>query len=274
MKTGYDILSEQRFLFSSLIIIGFIFLIANLINEEDYPLTENWYPTDILYIIIPAIAIIIGTALSIKYKGKGNHGKGWILLTLAVASWYAGEMTFVYDNAYDVEDIATFTSDIFYLIGYPLFFAFAVFYLKARKRIISKKMILATSIVSLALVIPSLYVSFDLNEEKLESVDVIIMAIYPILDGVILSPALVGMILFFKGEVNLLWTLLMMGLLCYVVGDTFYLGSYIDDSYYPGHVSDIFYLWGYTLFAFGFYSHLRLYKKEPPKQPQSLNYET
>ena len=266
MKTGYEILSEQKFLVFSLITIGFIFLIANLLNQEDYPIIENWYPTDILYIIIPAIAIIIGIMLSVKYKAKGNHGKAWILLTLAVVSWHVGEQTFVYDNEYDVEDITTFTSDIFYIIGYPLFFVFAVFYLKARKNVITKKMILAASIVSLALLVPSLYISFDLEEEELEPVDIIMVSIYPILDGVVLAPALVGVILFFKGEVNLLWTLMMIGLLCDVTADTLYLGSFIDDSYYPGHISDIFYLWSYMLFAFGFYSHFKLYKKEPTKQ--------
>lgn len=266
MKTGYDVLSEQRLLVPSLILIAFIFLIGNLFNQEDHPLIENWYPTDILYIIVPGIAIIIGTLLSVKYKGRGNHGKAWILLTLAVASWYAGEMTFVYDNEYDAEDIETFTSDIFYIIGYPLFFAFAVYYLKARKKVISKKMILSATIVSLALIIPSLYISFDLEEEELEAVDVIIISLYPILDGIVLAPALVGMMLFLRGQVNLLWTLMMLGLVCDVVADTFYLGSYIDDSYYPGHVSDIFYIWSYALFAFGFYSHLKLYRKEPSKQ--------
>jgi len=266
MKTGYEIFSEQKSLIYSLVIIGFIFLMANLLNEEDYPLIENWYLTDILYIIVPAITIIFGTVLSVKYRGKGNHGKAWILLTLAVSSWYVGEMTFVYDNEYDVEDITTFTSDIFYIIGYPLFFAFAMYHLSTRKRVITKKMILTASIVSLAFIVPSLSISFDLEGEELELVEIVIMSIYPVLDGVILAPALVGMMLFFRGQVNLLWTLMMVGFLCNIVADTLYLNSSIDYLYYPGHVSDIFYIWGYVLFTFGFYSHINLYRKEPSKK--------
>jgi len=266
MSISYEIFTEKKNLVYSLLIVGFIFLIANLLHEENYPLIENRYPTDILYVIVPAITIILGMILSVKYKGKGNHGKAWILLTFAVSSWYVGEMTFAYDNEYDVEDIATFTSDIFYIIGYPLFFAFAVYYLKARKRVITKKMILAASVVSLVVVVPCLYISFDLEDEEIESIDIVMISIYPVLDGVILAPALVGMMLFFRGQVNLLWTLMMLGLLCDVVADTLYMSSYIDDSYYPGHVSDIFYIWSYVLFAFGFYSHLKLYRKEPSKE--------
>ncbi len=262
MKNGFEILAEQKFLVYSLITIGFIFLVANLFDQKDYPIIEKWYATDILYLILPPLGILLGILLTIKYRGQGNHGKAWVLLTLAMVSWSIAEKTFVYENEYDLENISSFTSDIFYILGYPLIFAFTIFYLKARKKIISKKMILAASAVSMALVLPSLYISFDLEEDALEPIEVFVVAIYPVLDGVILAPALVGMILFFRGQVNLLWTLLILGILCDVVGDTLYLGSYVDDSYYPGHISDMFYQWGYVFFIFGFYSHFKLYKRE------------
>ena len=270
MRTSEDELLKHKKLFYSLIVIGFIFLVANLIEQENYPVTDEWYPTDILYLSIPAISIVFGSILSARYRVKGNHGKAWLFLTLAVASWYVAENTYVYDNEYENANLATYTSEIFFLIGYPLFFAFGIFYLKARKRIISKKMILATTVISLALVLPSLYITFDLEEEELGAVDVIITALYPILDGIILAPAMIGVMLFFRGQVNLLWTLMMFGLVCHVVGDTFYLVSYIDDSYYPGHFSDMIFVWGYTLFTFGFYSHLKLYKKESSQHVDTL----
>lgn len=270
MTTRSIHLFEHWNLSYSLIVIGIIFLVANLLDQENYPLTEIWYPTDLLYVTIPAIAIIFGSILSVRYGGRGSHGKAWIILTLAVACWYIAENTYVYDNEYENANLSTYTSEIFFLIGYPLFFVFGVFYLKPRKKIISKKIILTTTIVSLALVIPSLYITFDLEGEELGAADVVITALYPILDGVILAPAIIGVMLFFRGQVNLLWTLMMFGLVCHVVGDTFYLGSYIDDSYYPGHFSDMLFVWGYTLFTFGFYSHLKLYKKESSHNMDAL----
>lgn len=260
-----NIIFEQRYLFYSLIGIGFFFLLANLLNQENYPINDNWYPTDLLYYFLPAIAAILGTILSIMYRGKGNHGKAWIILTIAIVSWYVGDLTYVYYNEYDVEDLSTFTSDFFYIAGYPLFFVFGIFYLKARKNIVSKKMILSAIIVSSSLVIPSLYISFDM-EEELSALDVLITAGYPILDGFVLAPVIIGMMLFFRGQVNLLWSLMLFSILCLVVGDTLYLGSYIDNSYYPGHPADMFFLWHYTILSFSFYSHIKLYRKESSKQ--------
>lgn len=260
-----SVIFEQRYLFYALIGIGFVFLLANLINQEDFPLTDNWYPTDVFYWTLPALGIILGSILSAMYRGKGNHGKAWIILTLAVVSWYSGELTYVYYNDYDIEDLSTFTSDFFYIGGYPLFFVFGVYYLKARKNIISKKMILSSIIISSALVIPSLYISFDLDGEELSALDVVITAGYPILDGFVLVPVIIGMMLFFRGQVNLLWSLMLFAILCLVVGDTLYLGSYIDDSYYPGHMADMFFIWFYAILAFSFYSHIKLYRKESYK---------
>lgn len=265
MNTG-NIIFEQRYLLYTLIGITFMFLLANLLNQEDYPLTENWHYTDLLYFSLPALAIILGTILSAMYRGKGNHGKAWIILTLAIVSWYGGELTYVYYNEYDVEDLTTFTSDFFYIGGYPLFFVFGLYYLKARKKIISKKLVLLAIIISLGLVIPSLYISFALEEEELGALDVLITASYPILDGVVLVPVLVGMTLFFRGQVNLLWASMFFAVLCLVIGDTLYLGSYTNDSYYPGHVSDMFFIWNYAILSFGFYSHIKLYRKESKKQ--------
>ena len=257
---------EQRNLFYTLIGISFLFLFANLLNQENFPLTENWHVTDVPYFVLPAIGIILGSILSVMYRGKGNHGKAWIILTLAIASWYGGELTYEYYNEYDIENLSTFTSDFFYIGGYPLFFVFGIYYLKARKNVISKKMILCATIVSLAFVIPSLYISFDLEEEELGTLDVLITAGYPILDGFVLAPVLIGMMLFFRGQVNLLWSLTFFAILCLVIGDTLYLGSYIDDSYYAGHSSDMFFQWFYVILLFGFYSHIKLYKKEAHEQ--------
>jgi len=85
---------------------------------------------------------------------------------------------------------------------------------------------------------------------------------YPILDGTILVPAIIGMTLFFRGQVNLLWFSLMFGILLQVIGDTLYLRLFIDDSFYPGHISDIFFVWSYLIIVFGIYSHVKLFKIE------------
>ena len=241
-------------------IVG-IFIIANMFGLKNYPLVDDWYPIDILFIIFPAIAVIFGVIISIKYKGKGNHGKAWIFFTLAVLAWYIGELEHSYEDEYSRDDISTLTSDIFYILGYPLFFAFTIFYLKPRRDIISKKMIFLSSVFALALVAPSLHYTFDVTEEVYEDEFFWLYSIYPILDGIILAPSFVAVFLFFRGKVNLLWTLILLGTLIDVGADTLFIGIEADDSYYPGHPIDILYLSTYVLYIFGVYSHLTIYKK-------------
>ena len=151
--------TENQFLVTSLVAIVVIFIIGNLFNQEDYPIIENIYPIDILFIIIPVAVIILGVILSAIYKGSGSHGKAWILFTISIIIWFVGEMTYEYDYEYDIEDISTLTSDVFYILGYPIFFAFTILYLKPRKNNISKNIILLSVLVSTVFVTPTLYVA-------------------------------------------------------------------------------------------------------------------
>lgn len=250
---------ENKFLVASLLAIVTIFVISNLANQEQYPITENIYVTDILFVLIPIIVIILGIILSVIYKGSGSHGKAWILFTISVLIWFVGETTFEYDYEYDIEDISTLTSDIFWILGYPIFFAFTILYLKPRKKAISKNMVLAAILVSVVFVIPTLYFTFE-GEEELDSLTVFLYAIYPILDGLILAPSIIAVILFFRGQVNFLWTLVLLATLSDILADTLYIIFAVEESYYPGHPVDILYLFSYTLYAFGVYSHIKLYK--------------
>ena len=260
MKTRFDTLENKNYLLLALVGVVVIFLVGNIAHQEEFPIAEDMYMTDVLYIIFPGIVVVFGVMLVFRYRLRGSHGISWILFTLAIASWYVGENTYSYDYKYDLEDLSTLTSDLFYIIGYPLFFGFAIFYLKPRKRIISKKMILASSLVSVLFIIPTLYLTFN-GEQQLDDLTILLYAIYPILDGVILIPSIIATFLFFRGQVNLLWALILIGTILFIIADTAYLGFSVEETYYPGHPVDILYIWAYILYAFGALSHIRLYKK-------------
>lgn len=260
MKTRLDTLENKNYLLLALVGVAVLFLVANIANQEEFPISEDLYMTDLLYIIFPGIVVVFGVMLVFSYRLRGNHGISWILFTLAIASWYVGETTYEYDYKYDLEDISTLTSDLFYIIGYPLFFGFTIFYLKPRKQIISKKMILASSLVSILFIIPSLYFTFN-GEYQLDELTIFLYAIYPILDGVILIPSIIATFLFFRGQVNLLWSLILIATILFVIADTSYLIFSIEETYYPGHPVDMLYIWSYILYAFGVLSHIKLYKK-------------
>ena len=270
MKTRLDTLENKNYLFVALVGVVVIFLVGNIAHQEKFPIAEDVYMTDVLFIIFPAIVVVFGLMLAFRYGLRGNHGISWILFTLAITSWYVGEMTYNYEYKYDLEDLSTLTSDFFYIIGYPLFFGFTIFYLKPRKRIISKKMILASSLVSVLFVIPTLYLTFN-GEQQFDELTIFLYAIYPIMDGIILIPSIIATVLFFRGQVNLLWSLILIATILFIIADTAYLVFSIEETYYPGHPVDILFVWAYILYAFGALSHIRLYKKRKSEPDEKLD---
>ena len=250
---------ENKLLVVSLFVVVIIFAIANLVEQENYPIMEGWYPTDILFVILPIIGIILGIIFSFMNKGQGYHGKAWILFSISMIFWFMGEMTYDYDVEYDIENISSLSSDIFYIIGYIVFLSFTIFYLITRKKSISKNMILIAGLGSILFVMPSLYFILENNEET-DSLTIFLYGIYPILDGLILAPAIIAVMLFFKGQVNFLWILVLIATLFDILGDTLYLIFAVEEAYYPGHPLDMLFLFAYVFYAFGVYSHIKLYR--------------
>ena len=239
--------------------ISIIFGLAIIFNQEKFPITDTLYPTDILYFILPSIAIIFGTYLSIKSRFKGNHGKAWVFFTLAMISLLVAESTYSYDSELTLENPSTLISEIFYLLEYPLFLLFTIFYLKPRRNIISNKMIVSASIASIIFIVPSLYLTIGI-EDELSNLEKFVYGLYPILDGIVLVPSIIAVNLFFRGQVSLLWILVLLGTLVVVTADTIYLTIEIEDSYGVGNPVDILFLWAYVFYALGAWSYIRIYK--------------
>ncbi len=51
-----------------------------------------------------------------------------------------------------------------------------------------------------------------------------------------------------------------MGIISDVIADTLFLFLALEESYYPGHPIDILFVFAYLFFAFGVYSHIKLYR--------------
>ena len=122
-------------------------------------------------------------------------------------------------------------------------------------------MVIVASLLSLALLVPSLYMSYD---EELDFADIenLIAIAYPLADAIVMIPALIGVTLFFKGEVNFLWALMCLAFFCDIIADSGFLFTTLDDSYYTGHPIDILFMWSYILFSFGIYDHIKVFKTQ------------
>ena len=231
-----------------------IVLFANFINSNIAYHTTNWFA-----IILSSIVMVFSLVMVSKYGLKGNHGKAWILFMLFSAYWFCAESVDVlYNTIFGVEPWE-YADDFFYIVGYQLFFASLVFYLKPFTKQISRKLLVGALIASTSLLVPSIMLLIHSEPQSLNG-NLFILFSYPILDSIILIPALIGVVLFFKGGVNFMVSLLCLGIITQIIGDNSILFLTLQNNYYPGHLVDVLFLWTYCVFAFGLSNQIGLFK--------------
>jgi len=254
LQLFYQRFNIQEYLLFTLLGITSIVLIANFINSNIAYHTTNWFA-----IILSSIVMVFSLVMVSNYGLKGNHGKAWILFMLFSAYWFCAESVDVlYNTIFGVEPWE-YADDFFYIVGYQLFFASLVFYLKPFTKQISRKLLVGASIVSASLLVPSAMFLVHSEPQSLNG-NLFILFSYPILDSVILIPALIGVVLFFKGGVNFMVSLLCLGIITQIIGDNSILFLTLQNNYYPGHLVDVLFLWTYCMFAFGLSNQIGLFK--------------
>ena len=257
MQLFYQRFNVQDYLLFTLLGITAFVLIANFAGQEIAENVTNW-----ISIILSSAVMVFSFFMVSKYGVKGNHGKAWILFMLFSAYWFCAETVDVlYDVVLGVE-AWEYADDFFYITGYQLFFASLVFYLKPFVKQISKKLVFGVSIISMSLLIPSLMMIIN-SESELMNGNLLVLLSYPILDSIILIPALIGVVLFFKGGVNFMISLLCLGIITQIIGDNSVLFLSLQNIYYPGHLAEVLFLWTYAMFAFGISNQIGLFKEEP-----------
>ena len=255
METRLEKLLSQKYLLISLIATGFAFLIAESIGKETADLFTN-----LIFIPVPAFVVILSGILTKRNGLTGSHGKAWLIFTIFATLWFIAEQVWLINELVYKEKPFPSSADFFYLLGYPFYFIFSVLYLHPFRNAISKKMVVITSIIAVVILIPNLYMTFYNNSDESEFA-IILGAIYPIADAIVLIPAMIGVTLFFRGKVNFLWSLLLIGIIFEVIADTGFQYITLDNSYYTGHPIDILFLWSYLLLSFGLYDHIKIFKK-------------
>ena len=247
-------IQERKFLTISLCTIAIGILITNRISEDTAIIFTSW-----AYIVTAGSFLILALVIVVKTGGIGSHGKSWILFAVFAISWMTAEMVWsINELILEIDPYPSF-ADFFWLLGYPFYFGFLILYLKPFRKAISKKMIVSSSVISIIFLISAFYVSYDTDLE-LTDFDNILALSYPLLDAIVLVPALIGVTLFLTGKVNFLWTLMCLAIICVIIADIgFYFGT-LDDDYYSGHPIEILFHWVYILFAFGMYDQINIFK--------------
>lgn len=235
---------------TAVIIIG-----TNYLDHEYAGLASNF-----LNLAITAPLVAVSILVLIREKTRGDLGKAFACFASFAVMWFVAEQIWtIYEVIYNVDPWPS-EADFFWLAGYPLYIAFTIFYLRPFRNMIPLRLV--ASAIGIAATIGVLLIYYTaLQESSLSEFETVLGLAYPLADTVSLVPVMVGLALFFRGQVSFLWSYMLFGMLGFVVADYGYLFFSLDDSYYTGHPIDITYNWAYVFFLFGSYNHARLFKK-------------
>ena len=181
----------------------------------------------------------------------------WPLFTVGFCVWVVAEATWAF-YYFVLQIVVPYPSiaDIFYTSGYFPVIAGAAIYLDTFRVAISRRrLIVAVAATGLAL---ALCLSFVVPIELAANPALTRMLTdlsYPILDLILVSLAIFGLVIFHGGRMAR-WWLLFGGAACmYVIGDELFLYQTSIGTYYNGGIDDLIFLIGYLTFALAFFSH-------------------
>ena len=235
-----------------LALISAIILLSSYFGREYATVSYN-----VLNLIITTPLIAICLFLLVKEGIRGDFGRGWLCFTTFNVFWFVAERIWMfYELVYKIDPWPS-EADYFWLAGYPIYFAFTIFYLKPFKNAISAKTIALS--IGVTVTVAGFLIYNVSQKSSLFEPETALGIAYPVADTISLAPIIVGLILFFRGKVNFLWTCLLIGMLCFVVSDYWFSIYSFDD--YSGQPIDIPYLWAYLFFLFGTYNRLDLFSK-------------
>jgi len=255
LQTYFEKLQEQKSLIIILILLVTVNVVANFISKDVAILVGNF-----MYIPVAVSMVVVSTMKMFKSGFTGKHGIAWIALTVCSVSWFIAELTWVfYEVILNIDPFPSF-ADIFYLLGYPFLFMFLIFYIEPVRKAITKKMVTTAILLSLSVLIPSLFIALQDNSD-VSYFEAILAGAYPVVDALVIIPALIGIALFFKGQVNFMWTLVCIGIFSLFVADTVFLFAQLDTWYYTGHPLEVLFYFMYVLISYGVYDNMKVFSR-------------
>lgn len=237
-------------------IIAALIVISNYFDVQ-YSILVSSY----VNLAITTLLVVFSAVLLIKYGIKGDFGKAWLCFFMFVILWFVAERIWMIDELVYHVDPWPSKADFFWLAGYLPYFAFAIFYLRPFKKLISNKLLISVfgSVAVLAILLTH-YTT--LQQSDLSYSDMLLGLSYPLFDSFLLAPITLGLFLFVRGQVSFVWACSMFGMMSFVIADYGFLIFSLDESYHTGHLIDIPYLWAYLFFLFGVVSYAKIFRKQ------------
>ena len=244
------------FLSCSVIILFFFVVDAMELNEEPI-LHDHVYLTDVL-LLVTSIGLVIITAIGVIFYKNSERNLPWILFLMVAIFWAIGEIVWSQDFQYEAGDPLSYLSEIFWLSAYIFLIGFEITYLKPFKKLITKKILTISVILSIA---PTIYVIMMLINADSVNFEESLMMLYCVLDTVVLIPAIIGVILFFRGQVSGIWSLMIIGIIIDSIANIWYGFDISENLYSIGDYVDALYVCSYVIFTFGVWNNIKLFHK-------------
>jgi len=189
--------------------------------------------------------------------------KIWLCFALGMVLWFFGELGWaIYTLVLEVEIPYPSIADFFWLSGYlPLFVALLLYVKIFQPAITVKMFLMAGTLVSTmsAIVFSSLMIPVLAGASQQDFITLGISLAYPGLDLLLFLEAILGLSVFtftkLKGSVGKAWHFMNAAILLNVVADMAFSYTTLNGTYYNGHPIELFYHFGYILFALAFFVH-------------------
>lgn len=242
------------------LVIGFVVIAVIIITAEQFSAEHSGIISNFINLAITVPLLVTSATIAIRDGIKSDFGKAWFCLAIFIILWFVAERIWMmYELVYQTDPWPS-EADIFWLAGYPMYFAFTFFYLKPFRKSIPSTTIITVIGLTIMLAAFMIYYS-SIQEEGLDTYDAVLGLSYPVADALTLIPITLGLILFFRGQVHFLWSCMLIGMLFFVISDYGFFFLSQSGDYHSGSYVDIPYLWAYLFFLAGTYDYLMIFRK-------------
>ena len=217
-------------------------------------------------LIAGAAVVASGFALRNYWENlESRLSRIWLGFSLGMIFWFIGELSWaLYTLIFDIKMPYPSVADVYRLVGYGFLF-FAIFtYIGLFRSVVSKRVLATASIFVLpasAGIIPPLLLSISAKASVMNLSTLLVGLAYPLLDLVLLAQAMLGLLVFtttgLKGRLGSVWLLINAGIIMNVFGDMLFSYTNLQNTYYSGHLLELFFHMGYIFFILSFYAHVK-----------------
>ena len=199
LRKSMEILLELRYVI--LILVGFIILVNAFIFLS--PTSTRVIYTNLTINVTAATALCAAIIVLVRQiRVHSEYSKTFGFLAVGLGLWFTAEITWTYYQlGLGVETPFPSLADMFWLAGYaPLTYHLYRIYNTVTKKVTDRDTIIVISAIVAAILAFLLYLVFSLSIQPQDMLELIINLAYPILDAMLLIPAIVILWSFRRGE--------------------------------------------------------------------------